>query len=57
MQDYGTLAADHQRCQPLLKATPTVRLLCNKSDKQSFDTDHHYYIRAKSAISKLQGEA
>ena len=26
MQDYGTLAAAHQHCEPLLKATPTVRL-------------------------------
>ena len=34
MQDYGTLAAAHQHCEPLLKATPTVRLQATR-DKQN----------------------
>eukprot|EP01043_Picozoa_sp_COSAG02_P108180 COSAG02_NODE_44201_length_368_cov_0.762082_1_plen_58_part_10 len=34
MQDYGTLAAARKHCEPLLKATPTVRLQATR-DKQN----------------------
>ena len=34
IQDYGTLAAARKHCEPLLKATPTVRLQATR-DKQN----------------------